>query len=429
MLLGLDPRIACCRFTETEKTTNLESKLLELLVLAVNENRDLTWLQYIYIVARYIWLGCSPSLSRNSWIPSAIVRELRFGVQAYYDFDIALSYAGEDRDRAKELAFALKRRGTRVFYDKDEAARLWGENLFTHLTDVYQNRARYCVALLSKHYAEKPWTRRELAAAQARAFGQKEPYLLPVRLDDTNIPGVLPTEAFVPWSGDSSDTIAELVLERLKGHPAPPAPIRRQLDRLDWRELQADYFEPFDAADAVHDEPATLETVYASIWLPHDDGVWNSTITDGAYRLANRAQHGAVRYLYLRIANRDMGESPVSVEVKLDAGESVSAAGLIYRFDRERRHYYAFVAAGRDQFRFYSRDSSGFRTLYAGTSHAAVNGKFNKLGIVAAGSLIQLYVNDMLVKKIEDESLREGDTGILGVGKGIFEFDNFTIYR
>ena len=88
-------------------------------------------------------------------------------MQAHYDYDIALSYAGEDRHRAKELAFALKRRGARVFYDKDEAARLWGENLFTHLTDVYQNRARYCVALLSKHYAEKPWTRRELAAAQA----------------------------------------------------------------------------------------------------------------------------------------------------------------------------------------------------------------------------------------------------------------------
>jgi hypothetical protein len=248
-------------------------------------------------------------------------------------------------------------------------------------------------------------------------------------LDDTSIPGVLPTEAFVPRSGDPSDTIAELVLERPKGEQAPPAPIRRQLDRLDWRELQSEYFESFDAAGAAYDEPATLESVYASIWLPHDDGVWNSTITDGTYRLANRAQHGAVRYLYRRIANRELGDSPFSVEVKLDAVESVSAAGLIYRFDRERRHYYAFVAAGRDQFRFYSRDSSGFRTLYAGINHTPVNGKFNKLGIVAAGSLIQLYVNDVLVKRLNDESLRVGDTGILGVGKAIFEFDNFTIYR
>ena len=42
MLLGLDPCIPCCSFTETEKTTDLESKLLELLVLAVTENWDLT---------------------------------------------------------------------------------------------------------------------------------------------------------------------------------------------------------------------------------------------------------------------------------------------------------------------------------------------------------------------------------------------------
>jgi hypothetical protein len=364
----------------------------------------------------------------NGWLVQ--MREGANGLlQTHYDYDAALSYAGEDGDRAKELAFALKRRGTRVFYDKDEAARLWGENLFTHLTDLYQNRARYCVALFSRHYADKPWARRELAAAQARAFGQKEPYLLPVRLDDTTIPGVLPTEAYVAWSGDSSDTIAELVLERLKARQTAPSPVRLPLDRLDWRELQPDYFEPFDAADAAVDAARTLESVYASIWLPNDDGVWMSTITGGTYRLANRMQNGAVRYLYVRIADRNMGETPVSVEVMVDAEESVSAAGLIYRFDRERRHYYAFVAAAREQFRFYSRDSSGFRTLYAGTNPAAVSGRFNKLGIVAAGPLIQLYVNDVLIKRLRDESLHEGDTGILGVGKGSFEFDNFTIYR
>jgi hypothetical protein len=42
---------------------------------------------------------------------------------------------------------------------------------------------------------------------------------------------------------------------------------------------------------------------------------------------------------------------------------------------------------------------------------------------------MRLYLNDTFVKKVEDEGLRGGYTGILGVGRGTFEFDNFTIYR
>jgi len=346
-----------------------------------------------------------------------------------YDYDVALSYAGEDRERAGQLAFALQRRGVRVFYDKDQAALLWGENLYTHLTDLYQNRSRYCVALLSRHYAEKPWSLRELAAAQARAFRQREPYLLPVRLDDAEIPGVLPTEAFVPWSTDSSDTIAELVLVRLHGREPAPAPPRRAWDRLDWRDLQADYFEPFDAADAATDRWDTLKRVYTDIWLPDQDNIWSSTVTGGVFQLANRNQPGAVRYIYLRLADRDMGESPVSAEVRVEPMEGVAGAGLLYRFDRARTHYYCFIMGGGGQFRFYIRNENGFRILYAGRSPQPEPEQFHKLGIAGSGPAMWLYLDDLLVKRIEDDALSGGDTGVVGIGKGSFEFDNFTIYR
>jgi hypothetical protein len=350
-------------------------------------------------------------------------------VTEHYDYDVALSYAGEDGHRAQQLAFALRRRGVRVFYDKDEAARLWGENLYTFLTELYQRRARYCVPLLSQHYADKPWTRRELAAAQARAFAQKRPYLLHVRLDDAEVPGVLPTEAFVPWSGETSDTIADFVLARLRGEPSAPESAPRRLERLDWRDLQPDYFEPFDAADAAVDPREALERVYADIWLPYEDEIWSATVTNGLFRLANRTDARAVRYKYLRIGERDMGESPVSVETRLDPVDNMSAAGLLYRFDAERRHYYAFVVAGGNQYRFYSRDGSGFRILYAGRFASGQPGQFHKVAIVGSGPAMRLYINDTFVKKVEDEGLRGGYTGILGVGRGTFEFDNFTIYR
>src|SRR5205823_1540804 len=95
----------------------------------------------------------------------------------HYPYDIALSYAGEDHDYAEVLADSLSRHGVRVFYDKYEKATLWGKNLYDYLSDLYQNKAHYCVMFLSQHYANKLWTNHERQAAQARAFEEHEEYI------------------------------------------------------------------------------------------------------------------------------------------------------------------------------------------------------------------------------------------------------------
>ena len=79
--------------------------------------------------------------------------------------------------------------GVKVFYDKYFEADLWGKNLYTHLDDIYQNTSLYCIMFLSTNYRDKVWTNHERESAQARAFRQKEEYILPVRFDDTQIPG------------------------------------------------------------------------------------------------------------------------------------------------------------------------------------------------------------------------------------------------
>lgn len=93
-------------------------------------------------------------------------------------YDVVLSFAGEDRDRASELAFALKRRGLKVFYDNDEVAILWGENLYERLGDIFQTQSRFCIPILSRHYVQKPWTLHELKFAQARNMEESNAYLL-----------------------------------------------------------------------------------------------------------------------------------------------------------------------------------------------------------------------------------------------------------
>jgi hypothetical protein len=60
---------------------------------------------------------------------------------------------------------------------------------------------RYCVIFVSKDYRDRVWTSHELRSAQARAVQEKgSEYILPIRIDDTELDGLLPTVGYVPIS-------------------------------------------------------------------------------------------------------------------------------------------------------------------------------------------------------------------------------------
>ena len=133
----------------------------------------------------------------------------------HYPYDIAISYAGENRDIAVAIAESLRSQGVSVFYDRSEKATLWGRNLYNYLSDLYQNQAHYCLMLLSQHYAQKVWTNHEREAAQNRAVRENEEYILPIRLDETDIPGHLKTLVYLDWREETVETITQAVLEKL----------------------------------------------------------------------------------------------------------------------------------------------------------------------------------------------------------------------
>ncbi len=92
---------------------------------------------------------------------------------------------------------------------------MWGKNLYTYLSDIYQNKTHYCVMFISQHYAQKLWTNHERQAAQARAFEENEEYILPIRLDDTKIPGIPSTIAYLSWPPETAETIADTIVKKL----------------------------------------------------------------------------------------------------------------------------------------------------------------------------------------------------------------------
>lgn len=141
-------------------------------------------------------------------------------------YDFTLSLAGEDRAYADALAAILNREGARGFYDKYEEADLLGKDLYQHLQSVYRDSAKFCVIFLSENYARKLWTQHELKQAQARAFKQREEYILPVKIDDTEIPGINPTVSYVDLRSKTVEEIAELLMTKLRQNSTVGSPIQ-----------------------------------------------------------------------------------------------------------------------------------------------------------------------------------------------------------
>jgi len=133
-----------------------------------------------------------------------------------YEYDVALSFAGENRAYVEEVANSLKVKNVKVFYDLFEEANLWGKNLYEYLSEIYQNKARYTVLFVSSFYNKKLWTNHERVSMQARAFQESSEYILPARFDDTEIPGILKTIGYISLKNRTPEELAVLIENKLK---------------------------------------------------------------------------------------------------------------------------------------------------------------------------------------------------------------------
>jgi hypothetical protein len=135
--------------------------------------------------------------------------------KAHGRYDVALSFAGEDRVYVERVATSLKERGLSVFYDAFETVDLWGKNLVDHLAEVYGERSRFIVMFISSHYAAKAWPTHERQHAQARALRQQEEYILPARFDDTIVPGLPQTVSYVDLRTCAPEALADLIVTKV----------------------------------------------------------------------------------------------------------------------------------------------------------------------------------------------------------------------
>lgn len=130
-----------------------------------------------------------------------------------YEYDVALSFAGEDRKFVEDCAEILRSLNINVFYDNYEKEVLLGKNLYSHLADVYQNRARFAVVFVSESYKKKRWTNHEFEYITARKFTQDGEYILPVKLDETELDEIPLITGYLP--GDSPRKVASTIAKKI----------------------------------------------------------------------------------------------------------------------------------------------------------------------------------------------------------------------
>lgn len=136
-----------------------------------------------------------------------------------YEFDVALSYAGEDQHLVLPVVARLKDLGVALFHDKEREAEKWGVDLVEYFSQAFTQRARYVLLFSSKHYVDK-WARLQRRAAFGRAVEQHTEYVLPIRVDDTEVPGLSPTIAYLDLRVHDAGTIADAVVQKLAQHRA-----------------------------------------------------------------------------------------------------------------------------------------------------------------------------------------------------------------
>lgn len=137
------------------------------------------------------------------------------------EFEVALSYASEDRPYVRRVADRLAAQGVSLFYDEFAKALTWGAELPETFNDIFGGKARFAVAFISAHYISKPWPMHEGRSAIAKALVEHRTYILPVKLDDSDLPGLRRTVGYVDARLTSPEELADMIIEKLEAAPVP----------------------------------------------------------------------------------------------------------------------------------------------------------------------------------------------------------------
>jgi hypothetical protein len=143
-----------------------------------------------------------------------------------FEYDVAVSFASEDSAAADELIRLLAERDIQVFRDEYDTANAqgWGKDVLDHIVNLYARKSRYCVLLVSAHYPLKIWTHAERTSTRERALRDAEQYILPIQLDDHQVPGMAQAAGYMDLHEHNMEELAEVLREKLRENESRSGP-------------------------------------------------------------------------------------------------------------------------------------------------------------------------------------------------------------
>jgi hypothetical protein len=129
-----------------------------------------------------------------------------------YEFDIAISFAGENRDLARLVAEQLRVMDCSVFFDEYYEANYLGGTWRKYFDEIFRSKSRYVVCLLDRHHAEKIWPTFERECFVTRVT---EGAVIPIYLDETAFPGIPADIIGIKFSIDESKDVPDQVTDEI----------------------------------------------------------------------------------------------------------------------------------------------------------------------------------------------------------------------
>lgn len=129
-----------------------------------------------------------------------------------HQYDVALSFAGEQREFANSLFKHLEQSGIDVFYDKKFEGVLWGKKLTFALKKIFFNSS-FAIVLNSKQYREKIWPKVEWQTIVSRSVLEEREYALVVSFDDEKLEGIDHDVVYLKASENTPKEIASAFIQ------------------------------------------------------------------------------------------------------------------------------------------------------------------------------------------------------------------------
>jgi hypothetical protein len=131
---------------------------------------------------------------------------------------VFVSHSSADKAFVRILVSDLKDNGVDVWFDEMTLA--VGDSIVSRISDAIRD-TNYLIVVLSQNSVKSPWVNQELNAALMRQLSDKGMLVLPIRLDDCEVPTILKDRVYADVRAGYKD-VFEKILRVLKMEPAIP---------------------------------------------------------------------------------------------------------------------------------------------------------------------------------------------------------------